>query len=320
MNWIKENQFLSGFLGAMLLGFLVFGYLFWSAKSRYEEVSAQYQEQADLYGRLNSAPIYPSPKNLTLIEAQRKEHQEAVATLQKNLGTNEIAAEPITEVQFQDRLRESVNRLTAAMTAKEMKFDEKFYMGFGQYQAQPPRPEAAPALGRQLKAIEQVMDVLVNNNARVLTKLERTPLPEESDDHKPPARGEKGSKDLIARHPIEIGFTTDHSSFQNILNSIASSKTQFYIPRLIEVKNEKEKGPPRGETAFGAATPPAPDAAAAAPPTAAGARPGAAGAPGAPAAPATPALPQITFIVGDEKIDVGMRIDIVDFADIAVAE
>ncbi len=307
----------------MLLGFLVLGYLLWSAKSRYEDVSGQYQEQADLYGRLNSSPIYPSQKNLQLIEAQRKEHQEAVATIQKNLSTNEIPVEPITELQFQDRLRESVNRLTAAMTAKEMKFDEKFYMGFAQYQSQPPRPEAAPALGRQLKAIEQVMNFLVTNNARVLTKLERTPLPEESDDYKAPESGDKRSKELIARHPFEIGFTADHASFHSVLNAIVSSKTQFYIPRLIDVKNEKDKGPVRGETALTPdVAPPPPPSGTGSPPPTAPAPPGAgARLPGAPpVAPGAAPLPQISFIVGDEKVDVGMRIEIVDFADIPAAK
>src|SRR4029434_11207617 len=87
-----------------------------------------------------------------------------------------------TEVQFQDRLRESVNRVVAKANEAGVQLlasGAKFYMGFDLYQTEPPRPEAAPALGRQLKALEWVMMQLIDNRIISLNKLERTPLAEE---------------------------------------------------------------------------------------------------------------------------------------------
>jgi hypothetical protein len=81
-----------------------------------------------------------------------------------------------------------------------------------------------------------------------------------------------------------------------VLNQIAAANQQFCIIRLLHVRNEKEKGPPREVAAETVAAVPTP--------------PPVAPAPGA----KTPPGPALNFIVGNEKIETTARIEIVRFA------
>lgn len=332
MNWFKQNTFLAGFLGVVVVAAGVLGFLLLSAKGRHSEAATLYEEQSNELARLQSLAPYPDPANLKKMEGQRKEFQDAIAALQKNLGAAEIAVEPLSEVQFQDKLRESVSRVTAAAAAKGTKLPEKFYMGFDPYQTEPPKPEAAPLLGRQLKAMEAVVMMVIENKGFSINKLEREELPEEKGvekkepDKKSGGKGERSSSQpLVTKHPFDINFTGDQNLLRAVLNGLVSSKAQFYIPRRVEVRNEKDKGPPRIDPAA-AAMAAAALAAAAAPP-AEGVPPAApdASTPGTPAAPAplpgaaAPPAAALKYIVGEEKIEAAIRIEIVDFAEPAPA-
>ena len=346
MNWIKANKFLTAFYAVMLVGVGALGFLLFTARSHYTEVRTTYEEQSTELNRLLSLAPYPDPANVQKMEVQRKAHQDAITALRKSLVANEIPLEQMSEVQFQDKLRESVTRVTAKAAEKGMVIaeKEKFYMGFALYETQPPRPEAAPLLGRQLKAIELVVMQLIESKVTSLDKLDRPPLPEESEKRSaaaPDARGEgrpksdKPESQLVAVRPFDIHFTADQDFFTTILNRLVNNKTQFYIPRLIEVENSEPKAPSRSDTATAAAlpppvpAPPGPVVAAAPPgrppgppgrtppgrtPPGAGARPPAA--PAAPAVPPPPAAEAIKLIVGTEKLKVRMRFEVVDFADV----
>jgi hypothetical protein len=348
MNWVKENKFLTTFFAVMFVGVLALGYLLYSAHQRYRDAQTQYEEQSTELNRLQGLAPYPAAPNVEKIEAQRKEHQAAVIAMQKALAAAEFPLEPMSEVQFQDKLRESVTRVTAKAAERGMTIadKEKFYMGFALYETQPPRVEAAPLLGRQLKAIEFVLMQLIDNRVSVLTKLVRPELPEEKekrtgssttspgDDRRPEARGERrserGETELVSKQSFDIAFLADQEVFRNVLNNLVGNKTQFLIPRVLEVKNEQEKAPSRTETGVAAAPPPAAAetaepavaAAAAAPPTSAPGTPrlpgtpaAAAARPGAPAPPPPPPAEALRYLVGAEKLEVGMRLEIVDFVE-----
>jgi hypothetical protein len=332
MNWIKANKFLAGFFGVMLVSAGVLGFLLFSAKARHDEVSEQYESQAAELNRLLAAKPYPDAKNLELIAAQKGEHLKAIAQLQQNLTGAEIAVEPLSPQQFQDRLRESVSRVTEQAAAAGMALPEKFFMGFDRYQTEPPRPEAAPVLGRDLKAIEFAVSQLIKNRATALTRLDRGAIEEEGGTPAPSANAPKGTRGprdnaptLLKKHPFALTFVADHIRFVSALNNIVGSKTQFFIPRLVQVKNQQEKGPARvdptmASVSFGA-TPPAPGAPAdPTMPTSLATPPTGAAAPAAPgAAPAAPAE-NLKYIVGEEKIEATLNLEIIDFAEPATAK
>jgi hypothetical protein len=347
MSFVQENKFLSGLIAVTVLGAGALGYLTWDAMAKYDAASDELQKTTEEKKRLESLPVYPNQKNLEKLNQDREEHVNRIQDLQKKLSTMAIAEESISPQGFQDRLRAAVTAYTKKAAEAGMKIPDtganKFYMGFDVYQTKTPDDIVAPKLLRQLKAIEFVMNLLPEHRVEQLDGITRNPLPEEAGRRAtatPPPKGgapKKGepATPLVNRNSFEFSFHCEPGPLQNILNSIATAKNQFYIIRNIRVENTRQTPPTREEIlqklnpAGEAGTPTAPPAGApgatapAVPAAPTAPAPPAAPAPGTPAAPADAAAPAapapaensgvITFIVGEERVAVSLLVEIADF-------
>ena len=320
MNWIKGNKFLFGFIVVIAIGVGVGGWFLLGVKGRYDDAVNDYQRRAGELNRLQRLPIFPNQKNLEKIVAQQTDVNTEVSALAASLMAQQLQVEDVTPEQFQDRLKAAVTAVKskATQSSPAVKVPEpKFFLGFDPYETAPPAKEAAGVLTRELKAIEWLTNQLIDNRVAEIRSLNREPLPEEkgrarAQDKKPatpapagkqpPGKpGEKGgAKYDVEKHHIDFVFVADQSRFRKFLNAVVDYKGQFFIPRLVSVKNEKPVGPPRVVAA--------PDAGVPAPAPAGGVAP----APAAPAAAAAPAAPA-TYIVGEEKIEVTLILELVDF-------
>ena len=299
MNWIKQNKFLSGFIAFMVIGIGALGYLLFTAKSHYDEVQADYETKVGELKRLERLKPYPEDANLKQFDEQKKAHAAVIENLRKSLAAQQYPVPALTPEQFQNELRKTVTSVVAAAAEKGVtlpggKEAGKFFMDFDKYTAQPPRPEAAPVLGRQLKAAETLVMNLINVGAASVEKFERDGLPEEEGKGKKegdaPAKGgknEKSGKDLVTAHKFFIEFTAEQARFNKVLTDIIKSREQFFIPRLVTVRNQAETAPPR--TVAGVAQP--------------GAKP--------------EDDKRGQFIFGGEKIAVTLLVEMVDFAETA---
>ncbi|MEA3188145.1 MAG: hypothetical protein QOD99_1975 [Chthoniobacter sp.] len=309
MTWIRENKFLSGFFAALIVGVGVLGYLLYSASGKFTEVSETYNKDAGELKRLQTLAPYPDEGNLTKLRGQKDGYLAATADLQKTLAAIEFPMETMTPEQFQDKLRASVSKLTEKAAAADVKLPEKFYLGFETYQTSLPKADAAPALGQQLSAIEFLVNALIEDKVSALLSLVRTPLSQENQAAAAatPERaqlsrsaGAAPNRELIKKSPVLVTFLGEQSRVRKWVNDITSAKEQFYVIRLLSIKNENPKGPSRTELAdTGAAAPPAID------PTTGAA--------------ASPTPNTLKFIVGTEKINVSAQIEILGFAPPAVA-
>jgi hypothetical protein len=200
-----------------------------------------------------------------------------------------------------------------------MQIPPKFFMGFDRYQSEPPKIAAAPLLGRELQAIEMILSEMPNHGVTEVKPMSRDDLPEEgSGSAKPePAKpgvphspaGGKNDKPLLSTHAFEITFIASRGTAEFILNSVTGNQKQFLIPRMVLIKNQSDKGPSRVDP--NAAVPPTP-----APPRApTQPAPGTNPPTGDTAAPAGDVAPPV-IIVGDEKVETTLRVEIVDFAEI----
>jgi hypothetical protein len=313
MSWAQENKFLTGVVAVTVVGAGVLGYFTYTAMAKYGEASATLEQTAAEKRRLETQPVYPNAANLKKLQAQKQEHLARIQDLQKKLNAMAIPEEQISPEGFQDRLRSTVTSYVKAAATARMKLPEKFYYGFDIYQTTTPKTEAAPKLDRQLKAMEFVLNQLPKNGAIELRKIEREQLPEETGRPakraEPPKSGQKKpagvaaapDTSLVTKHSFEIVFLSDQTAVPATLNAITKAKNQFYVTRNLVVKNEKPAPPPR-ETA----PPASPSDPVAATPAAA---PAADGAPAAPAAPVA-----YTFIVGEERVETTLLIEITEFA------
>jgi len=305
MNWIKENKFLTGYFAVLAVGLGVLGFLLFSASSAYDAANDNYVSKANEYKRLRSLQPYPNQESLKKYEAQKSEAADMVTAFQAQLATREFKSEDMSPAEFQDKLKASVTEIVGKAEAAGVALPKgngasKFYLGFDPYESRPPEREAVAPLVRQLKAIQWVVEQVIDNHITSLDSLERTPLPEEKSlstgnsrrQNQNQNQGERGgSRELVIKNPLDLRLTAKQETFGKFLNTIVGTKApQFYIPRIVRVRNQKMKGPDRATAGI--------------PSQAVGAAGG--------AAPAVPDVP-IGFIVGDEQVEVELRLEIVEF-------
>lgn len=299
MSWIQQNKFLSGFIAFMLVGVVLLGYLLIREQARYGEARTEYETKTAELRRLEGLKPYPEDGNLKEIEAQKAQHIAAIDTLRKNIAATQIPVEPLERKAFQDKLREAVTRITTKAKEGGMALPTPFYLGMDKYQTEPPIEEAAPALGHQLKALELVVTKMIDDGIIAIGRFERDLLPEEEGKARkekdapakpgvPPGKGEKSGKDLVTYHGVQIEFTAEQSRFRNFLNGIVAEKAQFFVPRLVVVKNDLDAAPAR-------VVPGAPGAVVASPPV----------------------EKKDKLVFGNENVTVALVLDIVDFAEVA---
>jgi hypothetical protein len=349
MSWASENKFLTGFGVVLLAGVGTLGYLTYSSMGNHEAAYGEFETSATELRRLQEVKPYPDDANLKELQAQKQDLGEKLAALQTALRSRTLKVEPTTKEKFQDTLKGTVAKIAAKAAEAKVTFPEGFYMDCAKYQATPPDEAAAPALGRQLRAMDLVVQILLAAGKIEVKDLKRDLLPEERGVAKPaapkPAGGrprpgqgadkDKPEKKLIDKTGFKITFTAPDKTFRQVLNNIVGHKEQLFVVRRLELKNTSPEPPPKIAAAvFAPDTPGAPAAPGApgapgasavpgADPAAATSAPGAPPAPapappGAPAAPVAPAVkPQGTleYKFGTEKVEATLEIEILDFAE-----
>jgi hypothetical protein len=280
MNWIRENKLLATFLGFVIAGMGALAFLLVQAISHFGEVDDAYKAQVEQWNQLQALPAYPEEKNLQLYKDQKKSLDAIITNLKQELSALQFPLEPMTPEEFQDKLRTTVNAVAAKAALTGAKLPEKFALGFDRYLTETPGKEAAAPLGRQLKAIEFIINEFLDNRVESITTINRSPVPEETGKQNP-------AKQLLDKIPVDITFVTDQNHFHKLLNDLMGTKKQFYIVRWLEVKNQVDKSPPKSATSAAAQ------------------------------ASAKPAKDTgfLHYLFGGEKLNFAMKIEIVNFAD-----
>jgi uncharacterized membrane protein YgcG len=311
MNWIRANKFLTGFIAVMVIGVGVLGYFAYTAWSNYNDVTDTYLEQANALQQLQTRVPYPDDTNLAKYKSEENDYVDSTHDLATNLAAMALPVEELSPSAFQDRLRETVATVLADAAKANVKLPDHFYMDFDKYQTSPPSQDAASALGRQLAALKLAVEIAINEHVDEITSLQRTPLAQEGGGEAAAGGGggnrfgggfggggnrfgrggggPAGGGALVEKFPFDLKFTASQPVFQKVLNDFAASNQQFFITRTLLVENTNPK-PVAKDTST-----PAPAAT------------------GADTSGTDSTTGHLTFLVGTEKINVAMRIDIVAF-------
>jgi len=290
---LGQNKFYVGLGAVLLVGSLTFGFLLYQASSDFSDAEQKLTGQVAELDRLQKLDLYPEAKNQKVLEEQMASAQNEALALHQKLVPMAFALEPMTPEQFQDKLNEVVKSLTAKAVDAGVDLPDKLYLGFSEYRTATPSPEAAAALGRQLKCIAFAVDTMIDRKVASITKITRTLLPEEQDATRPSAPtpqpgAPKPTPTLFSAYPFEVEFTADQRAFQFVLNDLYKNVKQFFILRPVAIKNQSEKAPKKigpADTTVKSATG---DAA---------------------------AKPEkMRYVLGAEKLNVTLRIDSVVFA------
>ncbi|MFL6519621.1 MAG: Amuc_1100 family pilus-like protein [Chthoniobacterales bacterium] len=279
MNWFRENRFIGRFFIAFGVTLLLALWFLFSAKSGWNEASSRFRNAATELNRLERLAPYPSADNLRKMKVHAEDYSASRAKLKAELKRRATApSPPMAPNEFQSRLRLALNAVTEKARANKVKLPDKFYLGFDDYVSALPIESAAPSLGHELTQIEWLVNNLLDARVDALIAFRRAPLFEENNS------SAAGAPDkLFQRGVVEATFSSTPGAARTVINQIAAATQPFCIIRLLHVRNENDKGPPRDVAADTS--------------TATKTRPAAA----------------LNFIVGNEKIETTATIEIVRF-------
>ena len=316
MSWVSENKFLTGFGAVMLVGVGTFGYLIYAGMDKYETATGAFDAASANLKKLQETKPSLTDPHLKELLAQKQEMTDKIGAFQTELKSRVLPVEPIKKEAFQDKLKDTVAQVSAKAAAANVERPKDFYLGFAEYQSKPPDDKAAPALARELRAIELVMGALIKTGGLELEEFRRDPLREEggvktteSGGGKRRSASERSDHAAIERNGLSIKFTSGDDALRKVLTELANHKEQLFIIRNVTVQNKVTESPPR---LAGAPVQEAP----AAPTTPA--------APASPAAPATPppaaAAPAanegpLAYVFGTEKITSVIELEVLNIVE-----
>jgi hypothetical protein len=294
---LGQNKFFTIFGAVLGIGCLGLGWMVYSSYSAYDEANTAFNEKKDQLNQLQTLPLYPESSNVKILKDQEKVAEDSVVALHEKLVPMAFPLDPLTPEQFQDQLNASVKSLGDKAAKAGVVFPEKLNLGFAEYRTSVPKPEAAAALGRQLKCIELVISTMIDQKVASIDAITRPQLPEEADAAKAsqPNPNQKGkgkaapsATPLVTKYPFSVKFTGEQQAFQDVINDLSKSTQQFYIIRNVKVENQVNKPPKRGDAAKKATPTPTPGT--------------------------QPQADKLKYVLGIEKLNVTLDFDSVVFA------
>jgi hypothetical protein len=291
-----------GFLAGLGIAIVSSIWLLLTAKNNWNHAGSEFKEVAAALNRLESLAPYPNGENLRRFKAEVHEYGDVLQQLREEARNYVLPLEPLAPNEFQARLHVAITSLAEKARVGKVKLPEKFYFGFDEFAASLPSAIAAPFLGQELGQIESLFEILLEAKVEAVTAFRRISRPEEQGAVLIPASGNKPGPGqritgkAVEQDLIETSFISTSAAARKVLNQIASNR-QFFVVRLLRVRNEKEKGPGR-ESLTEMTTAPAVD-------------------PGSSAGPVSASESKVnaplTFIVGNEHVEVTAKIEIVRF-------
>jgi hypothetical protein len=311
MNW--RNPFLITYLSVTVAGGAILGFFVYSSYSRAVEVDNNYTEAVKNLQRLQTKIPFPNEENNAKYVEFTKKYRAEYDKLLAKAGSKQKSVEKISPEAFQDRLRSDVSQVVTAAKENNVQLDENFYLGFDQYRGTLPSEEAAGPLGRQLAAIRMIVDQLIQLKVSQIVGIKRDTLPEESAGAAAaPATPNRSQRtggnttqgrpqnaprsNVVNANSFDIVFVADQTAARSALNFIASAD-QFFIIRNLTIQNSSLEGPKRKDD--NAPEQPQPDAT----------QPG-----------GQPAQSVMRLLVGREPLTVSLRIEMVTFNNLPIAQ
>ncbi|WP_193210456.1 Amuc_1100 family pilus-like protein [Luteolibacter marinus] len=321
MSWIQENRFAAGLGGITAVA--AAGLIAWgvSAGKKYNTAKEEYEAASGEVDSMESARLYPSEENLSGKVKAVKEYTKEVGELEEAFVPFRTATPPnVDPDQFTEALLKAKEVAAAAFEKAGTELPAEFFLGSEVYTTSPVKKEATGILTYQLEAISQLAANLADAAPDKLLNIHRPLLAEEEGGKFEPAKGQ-----LHRALPVEISFNGTEASLRKFLSSLDDSGKFYYVIRSMRVMNEKTKAPTASDGVFQSDEPeggaeaadpfggaggfvlpgeePAEDAAAETPDAE------------APAEEAPPADEGniLQQVLGSEKINVFLRIDILQF-------
>lgn len=246
MTWIKDNKFLVALGGATLVAVIVFFVVGSKGKARYDEALEEFSAAASEASTFERLPLYPRDENRDGKTKALDEYRSAVESLQNAFGP--FRPEEIKNVSPQDftnRLKSVNDEVVLAFNEAGTKFPEPFFSGFEAYKTSLARGESTGILGYQLGKIRNIMLALAQAGASELKNLHRPPLPEEEG-----RKFEPGPNAVFRSMPLEVTFMGTEKAVREFVSQIVKTDQQFVVIRSLRISNAKQDPPRAADAKF----------------------------------------------------------------------
>ncbi|MFA6560449.1 MAG: Amuc_1100 family pilus-like protein [Verrucomicrobiia bacterium] len=337
LSWLKDNIGLT--IGAIIsLGVLGYVYYFEVYENYVKEEKASTTlegKRGELDGLMRRKP-FPHLENVVILSntvaaLSGTDPNLSVARWLTSLASVNPPSQKVQPSAFNPMLVQRKNKLVAAAKKFGVAVPQEFGFGFGRYvtHGATPTTNEINSLLTQWGAIETFSDILFTNRIVSITAIRRAPVgaeipkdPNAAAMMPPTVRGSgdeffsaairDNPNEITRTLPFELEFTCDSQGLRGILGTLESSP-RFFIVRSVAVLNTRGNEMLAGgrSEAMGKAQPTA--EASAEPPPPEAMIPGVPG--GQPAARPGEArqLMEAVAVFGLEKIQVKMRVDLVEF-------
>jgi hypothetical protein len=314
MSWIKENKFIAGLAGGTLLGVIVLLIIGSQGSKKYSSAKENFDASYDEASRFEKLAVYPKSSN-------RDAKTTALELYKKSVDTLQTAFEPfrpkeiknITPQEFTTVLLDANTEVRKAFEESGVQVPEAFFLGFERYKTSLASGNTTGILGYQLNSVKSLMLDLAKAKPQSLTNLYRPALAEEGGQTYTPAAN------VAARPlPLEITFVGTERSAREFLSSITKPDQQFIVIRTLRISNTKKEAPRASDAKFEAPAAASEEAPATDPLAGGFVIPGE-GAPAADVTAAPAAAPEATSsrilsqVLGNEEVQVFLRLDLLQF-------
>ncbi len=240
MSWIQNNKFLTALGGGTLVAMVLLFLLGSKGSEQYLQAKEDFDAAAQEAQTVERLPLYPKRENLDGKTKALDEYSQALESLQaafENYRPQEL--QNISPEAFTTQLKAANKEVHDAFKIKKTKLPDAFFCGFENYKTSLAAGDATGILDYQLTGIKQLMLALASAGATELKNVHRPPVVEE--------RGQSFTPqptDVARDLPLEITFKGSENSVRAFLSSIVKPNGYYFVIRSLRIANEK-KSPPR---------------------------------------------------------------------------
>ncbi|MEM1083476.1 MAG: Amuc_1100 family pilus-like protein [Verrucomicrobiota bacterium] len=246
----QENKFpiVLGAVTAVAVG----GLAYWgmSSSKKYDTAKSDYTDRVAELKRLTSGPAYPSPENVSAKEKAVSEYRASIDGMQKSF--DKFRAPKLENVgvdDFGDALRNAREEFVAKFEKAGTEIPEGSHLGLGVFTRETVDKNDTGVLLYQLGAFKDLFGKLADAKPAKVLNIFRPRLPEETG-----GKFEPGGK-TFRPHTIEVVFTGREESLRQFLASLDDSENYYFVVRSMRVKNEKPVPPNAKDARFEAPKP-----------------------------------------------------------------
>lgn len=267
MNWIKRNAGIVGVLTAGLLATGFTAYAVISASATASEKLVTLKSDADKLARLQNTKPAPTKENSDLLDTQANALEDLAGKLEKRLIESNLDVANLDGTAFQDALNKLVREVKAKAQDSGILLSSSsndFALDFERFTKDVPKQTLLPALARQLVESEFLINLLLKHQPSEIRRFEREKSAEEDPSFKPkpqdqppkaPSNTKKGAQKESEPEPkssppfqsksYQITILSRPETVRGLLGDLSASKKPFVTVKSISVTNEKKDGPKR---------------------------------------------------------------------------